>query len=202
MSVEREQAIREHVIHDEDHERNRVKLQGLYGRVAEAQNRTVIEHCAGVRALDVGAGYGNLTRAAIDAELECIGIEIDDEKNAKGELDIGVGKVKVLVVPTNEELAIARDTKRVLEQAKMQKEPPVPQEPTAEVERTLSADERVELIALWMESPNASMKQLATKMSQKTGRDVTDRAVKHELTRMGFDRVSKDKKAELLARDA
>ena len=61
-----------------------MKLQGLYGRVAEAQNRTVIEHCAGVRALDVGAGYGNLTRAAIDAELECIGIEIDDEKRRLG----------------------------------------------------------------------------------------------------------------------
>jgi hypothetical protein len=134
--------------------------------------------------------------------LQFLGIEIDEGKNAKGELDIGAGKVRVLVVPTNEELAIARDTKRVLERTDRQQEAPVPETPAEEVEQTISADERVELIALWMESPNASMKELAEKMSETTGREVTGRVVKQELTRMGFDRVSKDKKTELLAREA
>ena len=84
MTIEREQAIREGVIHDEDHRRNRVKLDALYGKVAEKQNRMIIEHCVGSRVLDVGAGYGNLTRAAIDAGLDCVGIEIDNEKRRLG----------------------------------------------------------------------------------------------------------------------
>lgn len=80
MTTEREQAIRDNIIHDEDHDRNRRKLDGLYGRVADVQNRLIVSHCAGPRVLDVGAGYGNLTRAALDAGLECLGIEIDDQK--------------------------------------------------------------------------------------------------------------------------
>ena len=90
MSVAREQAIREHVIHDEDHERNRARLEALYGRVAKAQNRLILEHCVGARVLDVGAGYGNLTRAAIDTGLDCVGIEIDDEKRRLGREWFGV----------------------------------------------------------------------------------------------------------------
>ncbi len=79
MAIKREQAIREHVIHREDHDRNRLKLRQLYGLVADRQNSLIVDHCAG-RVLDVGAGYGNLTRAVLDAGLECVGIEIDQEK--------------------------------------------------------------------------------------------------------------------------
>ena len=47
-----------------------------------------------------------------------MGIKIDkDKNNVKGELtDISSAdsKVKVLVVPTNEELVIARDTKKLI----------------------------------------------------------------------------------------
>ena len=88
--LQREQAIRDNIIHDEDHERNRRKLDGLYGRVAEAQNRLIVSHCAGRRVLDVGAGYGNLTRAALDAGMDCVGIEIDEEKIARAKEWFGV----------------------------------------------------------------------------------------------------------------
>ncbi len=55
-------------------------------------------------------------RAEICEELEFLGIKIDEEKNNQrnnGEIrDITAvdGKVKVLIIPTNEELVIARDT--------------------------------------------------------------------------------------------
>lgn len=52
MAIEREQAIREHVIHREDHDRNRLKLRQLYGLVADRQNRLIANHCAGRHVLD------------------------------------------------------------------------------------------------------------------------------------------------------
>lgn len=42
--------------------------------------------------------------------LERLGIEIDLERNQNVRTDIGRGAVKVLIVPTNEELAIVKDT--------------------------------------------------------------------------------------------
>lgn len=76
----RSEAIESNIIHDEDHQRNRRRLDGLYGRVAHAQDIWILAHCRGRSVLDVGAGYGNLTRCALDQGMEVTGIEIDDEK--------------------------------------------------------------------------------------------------------------------------
>ncbi|HHY61342.1 MAG TPA: acetate kinase [Clostridia bacterium] len=58
-------------------------------------------------------------RAAICRGLECFGIVLDEEKNqTRGqvrEISHESSRVKVLVVPTNEELMIARDTKEIVE---------------------------------------------------------------------------------------
>jgi acetate kinase len=57
-----------------------------------------------------------LARAQILADLSFAGIELDQEKNnKKGEKEISTGKVKVLVIPTNEELVIARETREIIE---------------------------------------------------------------------------------------
>ncbi len=44
------------------------------------------------------------------SDLSNFGIEIDEKANKENAFDIGTGKVKILVIPTNEELAIARET--------------------------------------------------------------------------------------------
>jgi len=65
------------------------------------------------------AGIGEhspLVRSATVQNLDYLGIRIDEEKNKANAFDISSGKVKVLVVPTNEELAIARDTQRILKE--------------------------------------------------------------------------------------
>lgn len=74
----------------------------------------------GVDVLVFTAGVGensSPTRAAVCEGLEFLGIKIDPEKNAvRGkEADISAvdSRVRVLVIPTNEELMIARDTKRL-----------------------------------------------------------------------------------------
>jgi acetate kinase len=54
-------------------------------------------------------------RKRILSEMESLGIEVDEQKNKavvgkEGEIQTDKGKIKVFVIPTNEELAIARDT--------------------------------------------------------------------------------------------
>lgn len=75
----------------------------------------------GVDAIVFTAGLGensNVVRAMVCHNLEALGIAIDPEKNrVRGqEADISAAgaRVRVLVVPTNEELMIARDTVSVL----------------------------------------------------------------------------------------
>ena len=75
----------------------------------------------GVDCVVFTAGIGEhdaKVREAIVSDMEFMGIAVDKDKNANigdGIADITGegGKVKVLVIPTNEELVIARDTKRL-----------------------------------------------------------------------------------------
>jgi len=77
----------------------------------------------GVDAIVFTAGVGENSpdvRAAVLKDMEWLGLSIDQEKNlaAKAkEMDISTAnsKVRALVVPTNEELVIAKDTKKIVE---------------------------------------------------------------------------------------
>lgn len=75
----------------------------------------------GVDAIIFTAGIGEnnaIVRENILNGLDCFGVEFDKEKNkARGrELDISTpdAKVRTLIIPTNEELAIARETLKLL----------------------------------------------------------------------------------------
>jgi len=66
----------------------------------------------------VGENSDNLRKALTDSLL-CLGIEIDQELNKQRSKEVrristSNSKVEVLVVPTNEELMIARDTLRIV----------------------------------------------------------------------------------------
>ena len=77
----------------------------------------------GVDVVVFTAGVGEndaRTRAEILEGLEFMGIKIDkDKNNTRGTVDISAADatVKTLVIPTNEELMIAIDTKRLAENA-------------------------------------------------------------------------------------
>jgi acetate kinase len=75
----------------------------------------------GVDAIAFTAGVGEndrAIRAEICSYLGYLGVEIDDEANSKRGFDNMIStpesKVKVCVIPTNEELAIARETKALV----------------------------------------------------------------------------------------
>ena len=77
---------------------------------------------SGLDALIFTAGIGenaSSIRATICENLEFLGIHLDQEKNKSAEVEKAIHRkdapVKLLVVPTNEELLIARDTLRLIE---------------------------------------------------------------------------------------
>jgi acetate kinase len=84
----------------------------------------------GLDALVFTAGIGEnspLVRKKCCENLEFLGIQVDDEKNeeairVEAEIQTDDSSVKVLCIPTNEEVVIALDTKRIIEEAKERKE--------------------------------------------------------------------------------
>jgi acetate kinase len=64
------------------------------------------------------AGIGensSVIRAKSLEGLEFLGVFIDKDKNASNETIISIGRVNVMVIPTNEELVIAVDTRNIIE---------------------------------------------------------------------------------------
>lgn len=64
------------------------------------------------------AGIGEKSRTVRERvlrDMQDLGIDFDAEANRKNETHLSRGPVKALIIPTNEELAIARDTKMILE---------------------------------------------------------------------------------------
>ena len=76
----------------------------------------------GIDVLTFTAGVGEkgpISRKAICEQLEFLGIKIDEEKNKirgdEAETSTADSRVKIYIIPTNEELMIARETLRLVE---------------------------------------------------------------------------------------
>ena len=105
----------------EGNKRAQIALDSFHYKVA----KYIGEYTSALNGVDTivfTAGLGENSKASrkeICNYLKWLGIEIDEDKNSKRgeEIDITVpsSKVRVLVIPTNEELVIARDTKELLD---------------------------------------------------------------------------------------
>jgi hypothetical protein len=137
------------------------------------------------------AGIGEnspFIRARACEGLEPLGIGVDAKRNQAAigrETDItGDGmRTKVLVVPTNEELAIARDTRRILEQMGEAK-PVTPAEPEAKTPGEFRSEETGTLVLAWARNPAADFAALAAELSRSLKRTVDADAVERELRRL------------------
>jgi len=78
----------------------------------------------GVDCIVFTAGIGENTvsvRSAICKDMDYLGVKIDEDKNntkndgSIRDITAKDGKVRVLVIPTNEEVVIARETKALVE---------------------------------------------------------------------------------------
>ena len=104
----------------EGNERARLALDMFQYWVAKVAG-SYVAAMNGVDAIVFTAGVGENskdTRAAIASYFGYLGVKIDDEANSKRGEDIMIStpdsKVKVFVIPTNEELVIARDTRDIV----------------------------------------------------------------------------------------
>ncbi len=104
----------------EGNERAKLALDIFYYRI-RGQIAAYAAHMGGVDSIIFTAGIGensSVTRKACLENMDFLGIEIDDKwNNIRGEIveiSTEASKVKVYVIPTNEELMIAKETMEVL----------------------------------------------------------------------------------------
>jgi len=124
-------------------------------------------------------------RRRILTDLDHLGIRLDEEANAARKQLISQGRVKVLVIPTDEELAIARDTRDVVN-ALSRVAGPRDADTTAREVEALSLEERRELVLLWAESDDGDLATLTARVNHRLRRQVSSAAVRMLLTRMGL----------------
>jgi acetate kinase len=129
--------------------------------------------------------------------MEKLGIAIDSDKNKKNSADIGTGRVKILVIPTNEELAIARDAKAILESEKDQIAVPIPEEDIHHDLALLTENDKAELVLLWAKNPSESTGILTRKLINRIGKKIRIQSVERELEILGLHSVSTAKKEEI-----
>jgi SAM-dependent methyltransferase len=70
-----EELYRLNIYHDADDDHSRKQLNSLYGSVNEEQDRLIISSVHGKQVLDVGAGYGTMSRRLMDAGFKVTAIE-------------------------------------------------------------------------------------------------------------------------------
>lgn len=107
------------------HKRARIALE-VYPYRVKKRIGSYTAAMGGVDAIVFTAGIGEndpQMRADICTGLEFLGVEIDPQKNEAtrgkaGDISTESAKVRVLVIPTNEELMIAGETKQVVEASK------------------------------------------------------------------------------------
>ncbi len=140
----------------------------------------------------------NTVRAMVLENLEFLGVELDADANDAGAERIGTGTVDVLVVPTNEELAIARDTQRILGARNEVLERQIPEDELSEELSQITGDDKAELLSIWISNPHIGLFELSDKLGRHIGRPVTVQAVQRELELLGLDQVSEEKRAEIV----
>jgi len=143
----------------------------------------------GLDALVFTGGIGEnsrLVRRLVCEGLETFGLVLDPARNEKNERDISRGKAKILVIPTNEELAIARDTKVILEARPKGEVAVAPAVPKPPAPAAFKPEETAKLVLLWARNPKADPAVLAGKLASALGRAVEAEAVRAELVRLSL----------------
>jgi acetate kinase len=168
-------------------ERHTLALE-IYCHAVKKYVGAYMAEMGGVDALVFTGGIGEnsrLVRRLSCQGLDAFGIVLDPAKNEANERSIGRGPVKILVIPTNEELAIARDTQRILQtvgppeartELRDQAPPPAP----------LAADDVGRLVLLWAKHRGDTPAMLAKRLAREIGRSVESEIVARELKRLNL----------------
>jgi acetate kinase len=173
---------------DAGSERHRLAFEMFCHRV----RKYVGGYAAVLRGLDAVVFTGGIGENAARVRqeslvgLEILGIELDPEANEGHETMISTGPTAVLVIPTNEELAIARDTAEVLERSAREAASAVTDEALDRELAALSVEDRRELVLLWAADPGVELEQLRDRLAHKIRKQISVRALCRELERVGL----------------
>ena len=126
-----------------------------------------------------------LVRRTVTAGLEEFGLALDAAKNEANEPVVSSGRVKIMVVPTNEELAIARDTSAILSRLAPRPEA-LPAPAAAPRPAAFGPDDTGKLVLLWARDRKAGAAALAARLGREIGRAVEAAEVRRELERLGL----------------
>lgn len=125
-------------------------------------------------------------RAKACEGLEVLGITLDEAKNAANETTISTGPVKVLVIPTNEELAIGRATVQVLSHMLEVKAERIEEETINKKLAALTDSDKAQIAILWSDNRAAGIDYLGRQLQRDHKIALTPRALEVLLDRMGL----------------
>ena len=143
----------------------------------------------GVDAVIFTAGIGendSKMRSQVVEGLQFLGIEIDPEKNANHETIISTGITKVMVIQTNEELAIAHETRQILQQQWNESKKEKERKQTREMLSKISGPERTKIILLWSHDQGVPKMQLLEKIKESINLDLSVEVFDELLLEMGI----------------
>lgn len=130
-----------------------------------------------------GIGENSPTvRAQSTSGLEFMGITLDGAKNAASERIISSGSVRVVVMPTNEELAIARDTKAILRRMEDQRSQKKLEDELLGLDDALKA----EIVLQWATDKNQGPQELATYLENEKNIFMDVETVSHLMQTLGL----------------
>jgi acetate kinase len=118
--------------------------------------------------------------------LEFLGLELDEDANTSGKTRVSKGKTQALVIRTNEELAIARDTLEVLEAAAREGEAELSEEAIERQLASLTPEDRQELVLMWAADTTVSLRELAERFTTKVEKKLSVQTLRWELERLGL----------------
>ena len=128
----------------------------------------------------------SVVRENVCENLEYLGVKLDKEKNQKNEQSISTGKTKVLVIPTNEELAIAQETDRILkEKHEKELQEKEIQKIRKELEQ-LNESQKARIAIIWSENKSLPHLKLLKLIEKDLGVKLSSTAFEELLVKMGF----------------
>ena len=173
---------------EEGNEQHRLALEIFCYRVRKYIGAYAVV-LGGLDAVVFTGGIGeksSLVRAKVCLELEAFGIALDEARNAADETTISTGPVAVLVIPTNEELAIARETVEVLSRMFEVKAERIEEEMINKKLAALTEHDKAEIAILWSDNREAGIEYLVRQLQRDHAIALTPRALEVLLDRMGL----------------
>jgi acetate kinase len=173
---------------DHGSERHRLAFQMFCHRV----RKYIGSYAAVLGGLDAVVFTGGIGENAKRVRAECLrgleflGIELDVEANERNATRLSTGRTQALVIRTNEELAIARDTAEVLERNAAEATGALSEEAIDRELASLETAELRELVLLWAAAPGTDPDVLAGRLAHKIRRKISVQAIHCELARLGL----------------